>query len=207
MLRLCAAVLEAPLRPISLVAARVDPPQAGCEWLVSVHLGGRREVLADECATLAKRWPACHVDEGPEARVEAALLRDKSFAAADGPVLRVETGPRMFAHALEIAESALDDGRVAPALQPRWWCEPGLARIEVALRPSGHEPALLARTLSKLRGALAACGGRARLLHAPAELPIDPSGEPPAGLALMRRLREKLDPDGVFASGRFLEAR
>jgi glycolate oxidase FAD binding subunit len=207
MLRLCALALEAPLRPISLCAARIDPPQPQGEWLVALRLGGRREVVADERATLSSLWPACQVVDGAQARNEAELLRDRQFDAVEGPLLRIELRPSAFAKTLELVEGALRSKEGAALFHPRWWCEPGIALIDVSMRPAKHDALDLSQALSALRTALAASGARVRWLNTPAGLPGEPLAAAPGALALMHRLREQLDPQGVFASGRFLEAR
>ncbi|HUR28807.1 MAG TPA: hypothetical protein VM509_11515, partial [Planctomycetota bacterium] len=66
----------------------------------------------------------------------------------------------------------------------------------------------LAASVSRLRAALAPLGGRVRIFGAPESVaPVDHGSAGSTALALMQRIRERLDPDGVFASGRFLEAR
>ncbi len=203
MLRLSSVVLDAPLRPISLSATRLDPAQQGGEWTVRVRLGGRREVLADERATLTRIWPACSVMNGSEAISAAEAWRDMNFGEIEGPLLRVDVRPAAFAKAVELVASALNAPDSARTSSARWWCEPGLARIDVAL----HDVAHLSRELPTLRANLAPLGGRARVLHAPADFPGDPLIEPPLALALMRSIQNRLDPGGVFASGRTVEAR
>ena len=205
MLRLAALVLEAPLRPISVRAYRADRPAPTEQWMVAVHLGGRREVLADEQATLTKLWPACHVACGPQARSEVESQRDNLGGFDDGPLLRIEVSPQSIAPALEVVLKELHANGDSKNFHPR--CEPGLALIEIALRPSAHDAQQLARMLNRLQSALATVRGHARLLHAPANALTEAAGEPPAGFALMQRIRAQLDPGGVFASGRFLEAR
>ena len=42
------------------------------------------------------------------------------------------------------------------------------------------------------------------ILDAPDALRADPSGPPPAGLAIMRRLKAAFDPAGVLNRGQFI---
>ena len=146
MLRLCTSLLDSTLRPISLSARRMDPPRTRGEWLVVARLGGRREVLDDERATLATLWPSSHCVSGPNARSEAESMRD-NIGGFDGSMLRVEVGPRAFAQALELVENEMIAHGGAENFQPR--CEPGLALIDVALRPSAHEVQRLDVTASR----------------------------------------------------------
>ncbi len=197
-------ILDADARPISFTAVRADPLQPAFEWSLSVRLGGRREVVAAERAILAQKLPACVVLEGSQARGEVEALRDRNFGEIDGPLLRVEVRPAAFGIALELLEELLRTPDARASFRPRWWCEPGLARIDVALRPLAHDPELLARSVTTLRAALSGLGGRVRLFHAASDVALDPFGDPPQGIELMHAIRERLDPARVFASGRFL---
>jgi glycolate oxidase FAD binding subunit len=62
------------------------------------------------------------------------------------------------------------------------------------------------RIAGRLRTATAALGGTLLLKRCPLELKraVDVFGEPPPSFALMRRLKEELDPKGVLSPGRFL---
>ena len=202
MLRLSTVVLDAPLKPISLCATRLD--SAKDVWSVNLRLGGRREVVDDERATLARIWPGVSVLSGDEARRAAQLARDEDGGAADGVTLQVDVRPSVFAAALELVDRTLVS---AENYRPRWRCEPGLARFDIALQRVRNEPLLLLRTLSSLRADLASLAGRARLLNAPREVPIDAPGITLPARALMRSIQDRLDPDGVFDSGRFVESR
>lgn len=65
--------------------------------------------------------------------------------------------------------------------------------------------AALAAALASARAALAARGGSLVLEEAPAEIRarVDVWGPPPAAFGLMRRLKERLDPDALLNPGRF----
>jgi glycolate oxidase FAD binding subunit len=66
-------------------------------------------------------------------------------------------------------------------------------------------PAALASAAGDARGSLAALGGTLVVNDAPPEVRarLDAWGPPPAALALMRRLKAQLDPEGRLAPGRF----
>ncbi len=204
MLQLSRAVLEADARPISFTALRDTSTSAADEWRLYLRLGGRREVVAAERAILAQKLPACAFLDGGAARNEAQDLRDRGFGEIDGPLLCVEVRPAAFAIACELLEELLRTPDAAASFRPQWRCEPGVARIDIALRPLAHDPRLLERCVTTLRAALAALGGRVRLFHAASDVSVDPFGAPTVGLDLMHSIRERLDPARVFGSGRFL---
>jgi glycolate oxidase FAD binding subunit len=62
------------------------------------------------------------------------------------------------------------------------------------------------RAVADARSAVAARGGSVVLAAAPAEVRalVDPWGTPPAALPLMRRVKDRLDPDHRLAPGRFV---
>ena len=143
--------------------------------------------------------------EGSEARNEVQSLRERSFGEIDGPLLCIEVRPAAFAIALELLEELLRTPDAAASFRPQWRCEPGVARIELALRPLAHDPRTLERCVTTLRTTLSALGGRVRLFHAASDVAVDPFGAPTVGVDLMHSIRERLDPARVFDSGRFLE--
>jgi glycolate oxidase FAD binding subunit len=68
------------------------------------------------------------------------------------------------------------------------------------------EAAPLSAALERARTALARAGGALAVMRCPDALRpgIDPWGPPPLAIALMRRLKERLDPDARLAPGRFV---
>jgi glycolate oxidase FAD binding subunit len=64
----------------------------------------------------------------------------------------------------------------------------------------------VARAVEVARAALARLGGALVLCAAPAEVRevVDPWGPPPPAVALMRRVKARLDPEGRLAPGRFV---
>lgn len=203
LVRLANAALAAPVRPISLCAGRIDPARDGAQWLLALQLGGRAEVVAAERTILESLWPGSRCVQGDEARQEAELLRDKAFDEIDGPLLRAYVRPAAFALALEVLERLLELDTREGVLQPRWWLEPGVARIDVALRPQGEGSRRIAQRVVEARAALAPLQGRVQLLHAAGDVGVAPFGPIEAGAQLMADLGTQLDPTGVFDSGRF----
>ncbi len=66
----------------------------------------------------------------------------------------------------------------------------------------------VASATERARVALCGIGGSLVLVAAPADVRagVDPWGPPPAAVAIMRQLKERLDPEGRLAPGRFLGA-
>ena len=61
-----------------------------------------------------------------------------------------------------------------------------------------------AEDVERARGWALALGGHAQVVDGPDDLPADPWGPPPPGLALMRRMRDAFDPAGVLNRGMLL---
>ncbi len=58
--------------------------------------------------------------------------------------------------------------------------------------------------LTEVRGMAIALGGHAVILDAPDPARADPWGPPPAGVAIMRRLKDAFDPAGILNRGQFI---
>lgn len=137
----------------------------------------------------------------PADPARAAALWARHEAVRTAPALRVRlSAPPPALPALAGAAAAL--------ARP-------LAGGEVALYPTlglafaGGEPAdpaRAARAVADARAALAAIGGAVVLTAAPAALRagLDPWGPPPPSLALMRRVKDRLDPEHRLAPGRLV---
>ena len=81
--------------------------------------------------------------------------------------------------------------------------QPGVAVLDYAL--ASNVRANLRELLAAARKAAESEGGALSVRDAPREalIAFDPFGEPAAGLDLMRAVQRRLDPSGVFRSGRF----
>jgi len=78
----------------------------------------------------------------------------------------------------------------------------GVAHLSGRLR----DPAAAARAIEEARAALRPAGGAVVIEAAPEALRalVDPWGQAPAAIEVMRRLKAELDPDGRLAPGRFV---
>lgn len=177
-------------RPAQLFASTVDPFRIPADTVQPV------EVLAER---VAGRWRGWRFAPGPESDAAALLGGD------------VEPGDQAFER---IAASAL----LAPADQTRIVCRGavppsgigafieriggGDAVVDVASGVAWFE----AQDAETARRDAEAAGGSLVLLSAPPDIraAIGTWGTAPAGVELMRRLKDQFDPDGVLAPGRFV---
>lgn len=143
-------------------------------------------------AAALKGFGAAHIVEQKESRALWRSIRDvKPFAMPDArarPLWRISTAP---SKGHEIA------ARITPAAQMFYDWGGGL--IWVAM-PYAEEPDAAA-----IRKAVAACGGHATLVRAPAavraSLDVFPPQEPGVA-ALSKRVKDSFDPKGVLNPGR-----
>lgn len=199
-LELARAALALPARTVSLTVARAA--QAGAGYTVGARLFGLRAVVDAERALYTAAWPRAVALEGLEARQAAErFLERASFAGSTYPKLHATCAvSKLGAVAGELVR-ALSDARVAHSLS----LQPGIAELDVELRSHADDASAVASLAAALRRSFAAHGATLALRDAPraALLSFDPFGEPAPGLELMRALQRKLDPEGVFSTGRF----
>lgn len=187
-------VLASEARPTSLSIARgIDGARA---WRLRALFDGRAEVVEWQRGLVAPLVPEAGWNADADAWALAARERDALPGADGAPALRASCRPSRLAAVARALFEALD----ARGLEPEAVLLPGVASCDVAL--GALAPGALAPLVRELRAGLAA---RVELRHADwnAAGELDPFGEPGPGLALMHRLRRRLDPEGRFASGRF----
>jgi glycolate oxidase FAD binding subunit len=200
-LELARSALALPIRPVSLTLVRGEGEGTGAAWWLQARLFGRRAPVELESAELLRIWPSAEVVEGPAAREAVERQRDAALTWEDGPWLRATCSTSRLGDVIARLEDELPR-----ELAPRLMAEPGISEVAVLLRPGAFESArALGERAAALRRALAALDARLELRDAPAGAleELDPFGDPPAGLEIMRRLQERLDPGRVFARGRF----
>jgi glycolate oxidase FAD binding subunit len=183
--------LALPFRPVSLSMRR-----DATRWTLQARSFGRSASIGADLDALARVWPVEDVKSGVQARAEAERARDElESGRGSRAVLRVATPPSRVEAALAALLAISPELDAAPLA-----VQPGVAEIELVLAPRDA-----AGVATAARERLRALGATVALRHAPREalVGLDPFGEPGPGLELMRRLQRKLDPDGVFAAGRF----
>lgn len=210
---LAKALESARVRPYALAATRER--SADAPWTLHAHLGGLASDLRAQLDHTRAAWKDFELAAGPSAgddtseasaRTGAAQLRDSGCDASRETSIHVACSPIELAGVLAALESAL--GRAE--LGWRAHVQPAVAAVDVELSafPGAKlDSAKLGAVLESVRGALAAFDAPVALRNPTKKLaatnaPWAPLGP---GVALMQRVREKLDPDGVFARGRFTE--
>ena len=185
-------VLALPARPLAVVVHG----SSGGGATLCVALAGRREVVEWEVERVHEVLPTAFLVRGDEARGVREGLRDSGNAPDRRPTLRLSCRPSKLGECLDgLAARARSLG-----LEWREELHPGVATASIELAsPSSAEE------LRSLHEAASELEARVAWHDAPHELAgeIDVFGAPSAGLPLMRRLKDALDPEGVFTRGRF----
>jgi FAD/FMN-containing dehydrogenase len=174
------------VRPLSLAVERT--PEAG--WRAYLRLAGLPAALDGERAWLAEHLPGTLADErrGPAARAAAETARDRVWAhRRAGPFARA-TGP------FTCLEAVLEElERLAPP-PAALVVEPGIAIAEAALG-EGADLAPVERRLGAHPGAVVqAFDGQSGPWPA-----LSAASPAASGVEVMRALKRRLDPDGLFA--------
>ncbi len=205
-LELAREVARTPLAPVALV---VHDRGAGGAWELELVLAARAEVLRFELQRALELLPGAETLSGPAAAAARARLRDLELV--DGG----QGGPGRWAplwlacrpSRLGAVLAALDRATREQGLRARIACHPLLATTAVDLEGPGRDASGGERLLA-LQQALSGAGAELAWRDGPAVLrrPLEaldrPTGPTGAG-ALMRRLKQALDPTGVFACGAF----
>ncbi|MBL8861994.1 MAG: FAD-binding oxidoreductase [Planctomycetes bacterium] len=179
----------------------VRPGQSG-PWLVAALVAGPAPAVRAELAALRRDAPqlpwlcgAPQTEEERRAHDVWSGIVALERPGATWPTLRATTLPT----ALPAACDALDAAARAQGLEVKLVAQPALGVVDAWIRGLGPD------SLASLEVALASAGARVHWRGLPDELrrgqDIFGKAEP-AGLALMRRLRDALDPRGTFARGR-----
>ena len=196
-LALARTALALPAHVVSLSIERTD---SGFE--LAARLFGLRAVVEAEKAALLGAWPRASFLEGAAARTACSEASARQ-RLADTPhsALRVTCLPSRLDAVAPLVQRALKDARVTG----RFSLQPGIAELDVELAGGLPDAGALATFVRSLRATLAKHGATAALRNAPraALVELDPFGEQAVGLDLMRSIQRSLDPEGVFATGRF----
>jgi glycolate oxidase FAD binding subunit len=196
-LALARKALALPAHVVSLSIERTD---SGFE--LAARLFGLRAVVEAEKAALLGAWPRASFLEGAAARTACSEASARQ-RLADTPhsALRVTCLPSRLDAVAPLVQRALKDARVTG----RFSLQPGITELDVELSGGLPDAGALATFVRSLRATLAKHGATAALRNAPraALIELDPFGERTVGLDLMRSIQRSLDPEGVFATGRF----
>jgi len=201
-LQLARAALALPIRLVSTTIVSIDPPTHGSSWALFARLSGKRAAVEAERAQLSECWPAAATLEGSEARKFADGVRDStSFLDVQHPSISIGAPPSRVSQLASDLVGLLDD-RKTPR---RVAIQPGEARIECAL-PRDLDAASCASFARAIRDLAQRHGATAHLRNAPiaALANFNAFADETVGVALMQDLRSRLDPQGVFARGRFV---
>jgi glycolate oxidase FAD binding subunit len=169
---------ELPARWLSLSILRRDG-----RWSVAARLAGKRAVVEHELREARDCLGEPRARDADAVRL-ANAARDASPSAGTS-FARVGCRPSRLAEVARLVASALGDARI----------EPALASLEFSLARPAEDVAALRPELARLDASLH--------VVAPAS-EVEPFDAPGPELALMRRLKDQLDPRGVFARGRFV---
>jgi glycolate oxidase FAD binding subunit len=202
--------LETARRALAL-STRTVSLSMGCDrfagpvdgWHLAARLFGKRNAVADEREQILRVWPDAIVLDGIDARTSSELHRDQ--ALAEQPTrssYRVTCLPARLSELLDLllyyADLACLEGPIV--IQPGVAELNHVASIQWAKGLDGW-----VACANEMRVRAVANGGTFALRDAPSALAsFDPVLNDDVGLDLMRDLKRALDPNGVFASGRFV---
>jgi len=196
---LVSGIRERQLEPSSVVAVWRE----GGRFDVAVRFEGFRASVAAQCKSLRDAFRAgpgevCDVLDADAAR----LLWSRHDDLRAAPSLRGKLAA-LSTHIEPIAAEVLP-ALLAPLGDPGflWYATLGLGFFS----GSPDDPSAATRALLDARGQIAGLGGTLVLEAAPAPIRsrVDSWGPPPAALPLLRRMKERFDPQRRLAPGRFV---
>lgn len=209
-LELAAAIRDARIEPAALEL--VSPPLAaealgvdGAEWAVVVRLQGGSEAVGEAEARVRALAGGGRVLAPDAARAQAlwAALGEREARAA--LVARLADRPSELAETLATALRLPGAAGTWPLLAH---AGSGIVRAAVpADACSGEAAGRWAAALMEARSRLGERGGTVLCVRAPRDVidaGLDPFGDPGPALRLMRALKDRFDPAGVLAAGRFV---
>lgn len=186
---------------LPLDAVLIQSPTGACAgWTLLAFLSGRKAVMDVECervhAGLSNSSTNLELQRGTEARAKREQCRDLEWNEDSGwAQLRLGVHPTGLPALLEQLDECLAGTAAQFSIQPL------IAEVQVRFK----EPLTDSRAVAVHDGLLAA-GLHFHWRAAPDGLRSkrDIFGSAPTGLTLMQRLQSALDPQSVFARGRYL---
>jgi glycolate oxidase FAD binding subunit len=192
-------VLALPTRTVCLLLERANPG-----WLVWARFFGRSESVEEERKLVKQFLREVNPPEGARASES-----ERTFFGASGgtsPALRIDCATNDVERCWEAAQAALADAGGEPC---NFTVQPGIGTIDVTLPiwidVTAQPPSPLA-LVTALRAATRPFNANVAYRNAPSEAlaKFGPFGDDVIGVDLMRDIKRKLDPNGVFARGRFV---
>lgn len=182
------ALLRSGVQPVAVVVCSAEPDaQPGFE--LTVVLAGRAEAVASELESAQRALGTSETRLGDDARRARGELAERELAGGSWAPLVIACRPSLLAGALARLSAATD----ALGLRTRLFCHPLLASVAVEL-PGATWNAELVRGLERgLQGDGLELRWRGLGPLAP---PVSLS---PAAAELIRRIKQSLDPEGLFA--------
>jgi glycolate oxidase FAD binding subunit len=193
----------------SAAANRMQAPQAQEGHALAVRLGGRPKTLARqvrETLAMLEKSAALSVDTPGEenaARLWRSLA-DFAWDEATRPILgvRASATPSACPGLVESLESMAPDG-----MEPAVVSHPAHGTVLACWYTNDALPdSAIAELATVARSATENAGGRLVVEHAPvgAKSLVDVWGEPAAPIALMKKFKERYDPQRLLNPGRFV---
>ncbi len=193
--------LAPPHAPHAVLVHDLAPRESSAAYQVAVLLGARADVLPEHVRALRRDLHEARIldaepGSGPEPRVASlwSSLAGLERASDGWPHLRVAALPGDLARVWNALAAAAREG----GLELRVLVHPGIATLDAWIRP------LDAASVESIAARMRAAGARVhwRGLDAHLRARVDLRGGPPAGQALMRRIRLALDPAGLWEPDR-----
>jgi glycolate oxidase FAD binding subunit len=194
------AMVKAQLEPTSVVALR---DEAGGDFALAVRFEGFAAGVKQQTQALqriSRESGGAAEDRLADAEARAVWARHDAVRTQGNVRLKLTAQAsqleRLERAALEPLEAALRSPRVA------WYASLGIGFIS----GDAADTAAAATAIDSARKAAVACGGSLTMTAAPEELRarVDVWGPPPPAFALMRRLKERFDPEHRLSPGRFV---
>ena len=162
-----------------------------------LELAGRDAVVADELAALPGVWKRAELHAGDAARAMHAHYADGEADPSAHAALRLALRPSRLADVWDRCQDLLTPSSPLRFIRML----PGLASIELTLNAASPTP--LVELTRALRVRLASSRARVTLVGGRTAMQlVDPFDDVGPALPWMRELKQRFDPNGLFAAGR-----